>query len=199
MRSENMVGALAQQRTQVDVASLGDAELWVAVAGLAAFRTQAEITTHIATSLEALLAAQRQYVGQRRELSNAVDLEQRLGLVNVLGGDLAERKRASRPGIGEDDVEGSALGLHRRVESVEVGQIGDRALHRAGIGPRVATAASSSACRRPKMNTKAPSSMKRFAAARPIPVAPPVMTATFPSSFPIITPSATCVAFGTVE
>src|ERR1700733_10911200 len=137
MRSENMVGALDQQRTQVDVASLGDAELWVAVAGLAAFRTQAEITTHIATSLEALLAAQRQYVGQRRELSNAVDLEQRLGLVNVLGGDLAERKRASRPGIGEDDVEGSALGLHRRVESVEVGQIGDRALHCAGVGPEV--------------------------------------------------------------
>jgi hypothetical protein len=28
---------------------------------------------------------------------------------------------ASRPGIGEDDVEGSALGLHRRVEPVEVG------------------------------------------------------------------------------
>jgi hypothetical protein len=36
----------------------------------------------------------------------------------VRGGDLAERKLASRPGIGEDDVEGSALGLHRRVESV---------------------------------------------------------------------------------
>ena len=41
----------------------------------------------------------------------------------------------SHPGIREDDVEGSALGLHRRVESVEVGQIGDRALHRAGIRP----------------------------------------------------------------
>src|ERR1700720_1169517 len=39
--------------------------------------------------------------------------------------------------VGEDDVEGSALGLHRRVESVEVGQIGDRALHRAGVGPEV--------------------------------------------------------------
>jgi len=31
----------------------------------------------------------------------------------------------------------SASALHRRVESVEVGQIGDRALHRAGIGARV--------------------------------------------------------------
>ena len=55
----------------------------------------------------------------------------------MLGSDLAERKRASSPGIGEDDVESSALGLHRRVESVEIGQIGDRALHRAGIGPKV--------------------------------------------------------------
>jgi hypothetical protein len=31
----------------------------------------------------------------------------------------------------------SALGLHRRVESVEVVEIGDRALHRAGVGPEV--------------------------------------------------------------
>jgi hypothetical protein len=31
----------------------------------------------------------------------------------------------------------STLGLHRRVESVEVSQIGDRALHRAGIGPEL--------------------------------------------------------------
>src|ERR1700704_330295 len=30
------------------------------------------------------------------------------------------------------------------------------------------------------MKTKAPSSMKRFAAARPMPVAPPVITAVFP-------------------
>src|SRR6202034_4121325 len=44
---------------------------------------------------------------------------------------------ASHPGIGEDDVEGSALSLHRRVESVEVGLIRDRALHRAGVGPEV--------------------------------------------------------------
>jgi hypothetical protein len=59
------------------------------------------------------------------------------GFVNVLGGDLAELKLASHPGIGENDVEGSALGLHCRVESVEVGLIRDRALHRAGVGPEV--------------------------------------------------------------
>src|ERR1700687_4865338 len=50
------------------------------------------------------------------------------------------------------------------------------------LGPRSATAASSASCRRPKMKTKAPSSMKRFAAARPMPVAPPVITAVFPFS-----------------
>src|SRR5690606_17102975 len=42
-----------------------------------------------------------------------------------------------RPGIGENDVEGSALSLHRRVEPVEGGQIGDRAPHRASVGPEV--------------------------------------------------------------
>src|SRR5258708_6947822 len=75
-----MVGALDQQRTQVDVASLGDAELRVAVARLAASRPQAEITAHIATSLEAFLAAQRQDIGQRRELADPIYLDQRLCL-----------------------------------------------------------------------------------------------------------------------
>src|SRR6202012_5809008 len=49
----------------------------------------------------------------------------------------AERKLASRPGIGKDDVQGSALGLHHCIESVEVGQIRDRPLHRAGVDPEV--------------------------------------------------------------
>ena len=60
MRSENMVGALDQQRPEVDIASLGDAELRVVVPGLAASRPQAEVTADIPTSLEAFLAAQRQ-------------------------------------------------------------------------------------------------------------------------------------------
>ena len=80
MRTEDMVGALDQQSSQVDVASLGDAELRVAIPGLAASRPQAEIAADIATSLEAFLAAQRQNVGQRRELADAVDLDQRLRL-----------------------------------------------------------------------------------------------------------------------
>jgi hypothetical protein len=72
MRSENMVGALDQQRTQVDVSGLGDAELWIAVAGLAAPRPQTEITAHIPASLEAFLAAQRQNIGECRQLAHAI-------------------------------------------------------------------------------------------------------------------------------
>jgi hypothetical protein len=47
--------------------------LWVAIPGLAAFWPQAEVAADIATSLEAFLAAQRQNVRQRRELTDAVD------------------------------------------------------------------------------------------------------------------------------
>jgi hypothetical protein len=53
----------------------------------------------------------------------------------VLGRDLAELQLASHPGIGENDVEGPALRLHRRVESIEVGLIRDRALYCAHMGP----------------------------------------------------------------
>ena len=55
----------------------------------------------------------------------------------MLGGDLSEWQQTSRPGIGEDDVEGSPLGFHRRVEPIEVGLIGDRAIFGAGIGTEV--------------------------------------------------------------
>src|SRR5882757_9606972 len=48
------------------------------------------------------------------------------------------------------------------------------------------SAASSSAGRRPVINTCAPSATNRFAVARPMPLFPPVTTATLPSSFPLI-------------
>src|SRR5258708_15704557 len=47
------------------------------------------------------------------------------------------------------------------------------------------TAAASSESRRPVMNTYAPSLTNRFAVARPMPLLPPVMRASFPSSLPI--------------
>src|SRR5713226_5136105 len=48
--------------------------------------------------------------------------------------------------------------------------------------PIVFTASSSVFAFRPEMATRAPSSCSRFAAANPIPLFPPVTTATFPSS-----------------
>src|SRR6266545_4023716 len=44
-------------------------------------------------------------------------------------------------------------------------------------------AASSSRCRRPVMKTCAPSATNRCAVARPMPLVPPVMTATLPANF----------------
>src|ERR1019366_7745180 len=55
---------------------------------------------------------QRQRLLDREDRTLHIGVE---GFVNVLGGDLAERKLASHPGIGEDDVEGSAVG-HSGVE-----------------------------------------------------------------------------------
>ena len=55
-----MVGAPDQQRSQVDVAGLGDAQLRVAIPGLAAFGREAEVAASTAAALEALLAALRQ-------------------------------------------------------------------------------------------------------------------------------------------
>src|SRR5271155_5109799 len=75
-----MVGALDQQRPEVDISSLGNTKLRIAVPGLAASRSQAEVTAHIATSLEAFFASQSQHIGQRSELADAVDLKQRLRL-----------------------------------------------------------------------------------------------------------------------
>src|SRR5579862_1234181 len=47
------------------------------------------------------------------------------------------------------------------------------------------TAASSSFCRRPVMNTYAPSATKRLAVSNPIPLLPPVTTATLPDNLPM--------------
>ena len=54
------------------------------VSGLASTRSQAKIATNIATSPEPLLAAERQHEGQGGEMTNAVDLQQRLRL-RILG------------------------------------------------------------------------------------------------------------------
>ena len=80
MRSKHVVGTLDQQATEIDVASLGDPELRISVARLAASWPQAQVAANIATSLEPFLAPQRQDIRQCRELANAVDFDQRLRL-----------------------------------------------------------------------------------------------------------------------
>src|SRR5271167_3596532 len=49
------------------------------------------------------------------------------------------------------------------------------------FGPICATAATNASSRRPVMNTWAPSATKRWAVASPMPLLPPVMTATLPA------------------
>src|SRR5580692_2408261 len=58
-----------------------------------------------------------------------------------------------------------------------------------------AAASFSSFSRRPVITTWAPSSTKRLAVAKPIPLLPPVMTATLPSSFFMIFYPSFCVVF----
>src|SRR6267378_4540289 len=65
--------------------------------------------------------------------------------------------------------------------------------------PIVFTASSSSFWRRPVMKTYAPSLTKSFAVDNPIPSVPPVMTATFPSSFLAIVFPCSCRVLMGVE
>src|ERR1700733_10369472 len=91
MPPKNVIGTLHQQAAEVDVPSLGDTELRISLSGLTPFRPQAEIATHIATSLETFFASQGQDIGQRRELANPIDLEKRLCLAIFRLNQLLER------------------------------------------------------------------------------------------------------------
>jgi hypothetical protein len=68
-----MVRTLDQQTSKVGVASLGDTELRIVFAGLAASWSQAEIAAHITTSAEAFLIAQSQDEGEGGDVADALD------------------------------------------------------------------------------------------------------------------------------
>lgn len=55
LRPKDMVGALNQETSQIDVARLRDPELRIAIARLTASWSQAEIAAYVSTSLEAFL------------------------------------------------------------------------------------------------------------------------------------------------
>ena len=84
MRSEDMVGTLDQQTSEIGVAGMGDAKLRIMVSGLTSTRSQTQIATDIATSSEPFLAAEGQHEGQGGEMADAVNLQQRLRL-RILG------------------------------------------------------------------------------------------------------------------
>jgi len=114
--------------------------------------------------IEPPFAHQRQRLLDREDRTLHIGVE---GFVNVLGRDLAEAEGwLSRPGIGEDDGRGfprSAFTAARRVgrgrsESEDRGPS-----PREALGPEVRhSGVERFPCRRPKMKTKAPSSMRRF-------------------------------------
>jgi len=59
MRSKDVIGALDQQTSKISVSGMLDAELRIVISGLTSPRSQAQVATHIATSFEPLLAAER--------------------------------------------------------------------------------------------------------------------------------------------
>ena len=80
MRSKDVVRALDEQTSEIYVACLRDAKLRIAIPGLAASRSQAEIAAYIAALLKAFFTAQGQHIGQRRNVANTVDLQECLCL-----------------------------------------------------------------------------------------------------------------------
>ncbi len=75
-----MIGAFDQKLAEIAIAGLCNAELGIAVPGLASAWSQAEIAANISASLEALFIAQGEYEGQCSQMSNAINLDQRLCL-----------------------------------------------------------------------------------------------------------------------
>ena len=80
MRSKDVIGALDQQASEISVAGMGDAELRIVISGLTSPWSQAQVATHIATSSEPLLAAERQHEGQGGEVADTMNLQQSLRL-----------------------------------------------------------------------------------------------------------------------
>ena len=69
--------------------------------------------------------------------------------------------------IGEQDVDSPGIGLHAFIDPIEVARSDESTWMPVAFGPIAATAASSSARRRPVMKTRTPSAAKRLAVANP--------------------------------
>ena len=84
VRPQDVVGALDQQTSEIRVASLGDAELRIAFAGLAAFWTEPKIAAYVPAAPESCPVAKRQNEGKRGDVTDSMDRHHGLGLA-ILG------------------------------------------------------------------------------------------------------------------
>lgn len=79
------VGALDQQTSKIRVASLGDAELRIAFAGLAAFWSKPKVATDVSTSTESRLIPDRQHERKSGDMADPVNRHHglRLGILGL--------------------------------------------------------------------------------------------------------------------
>ena len=63
VRSQEVVGALDQQTSEIGVAGVSDAELRIMISRLTSTRSQAQIAPNVTTSSEPLLVSERQHEG----------------------------------------------------------------------------------------------------------------------------------------
>src|SRR5437016_13368261 len=101
----------------------------------------------------------------------------------MLFGDTSQGSKFSNPGVGENDID-SPLRLDGLIESVKVGQFGNVALNAGNVAADCLDGRIKFLLATARDEDVAPSLTKSFAAASPMPVEPPVMTAVFPSNLP---------------
>src|SRR5207245_2377008 len=89
-RSENVMRPLHHQGAQISVSLLADVQLWLALAGVPAPRTQTQITAHISAAAKSVRVFQRQHVSQADEGSHTFNLLEQTDLGIVFLGDLLD-------------------------------------------------------------------------------------------------------------
>jgi hypothetical protein len=96
----------------------------------------------------------------------------------------ARKRRETKHRSGEDNVDSPPFRLDGFTEPIEVNQLGDVSLDAGDIVPNGFHCLVKLLLATTRDEDVGPSSTKSFAAAKPIPVVPPVMTATFPCVCP---------------
>jgi hypothetical protein len=96
--------------------------------------------------------------------------------------DLSQRSKFSDARVGENHID-SPLPLDGFVDTVKVGQFGNVSLNASDVASDCLHGLVEFLLTTARDEYISPSLTKSFAAANPIPVVPPVMTATFPCSF----------------